>query len=238
MLWQLTALDFESGVFGAPVARLSPAPDGAGHKLAAALAHGAAWLVSARVAADDQAALEELRDAGFTVIETLVTLERPIEAGLSMPPGVRLARAEDRQGCLDIARTAFRFDRFHADPRVPGGLADRLKETWVANSLDGYADAVLVGAVEGRVAGFVTCKANADAAVIDLIAVSPKFQKQGWGRKLVQGALAHYSGQRPVMRVGTQEDNRQSLALYEGKGFVRIDAQVTGHWIDQGKAPE
>ena len=237
MLWQLTPLEFESSVFGAPVARLSIAQEGHGVGAMDALQGAEAWLVSARVAADDQDALADLMSAGFETVETLVTLERGIEGGLGMPSGIRLVQTQDRQGCLDIARTAFRFDRFHTDPRVPDVLADRLKETWVANSLDGRADAVVVGEDGGRITGFVTCMTNGDTAIIDLIAVSPDFQGQGWGKKLVQGALAHYSGQKPLMRVGTQDGNTQSLALYEGQGFKRAHAQVTCHWVDQGRSP-
>lgn len=229
MLWRFTPLEFESGVFGAPVGRVAPDPEGAE---LATLTTG--WLVSARIDADDQGAARELSDAGFKAIETLVTLQRPLSGSLPVPDGVRLAIGEDTDACLAIARRAFVHDRFHADARVPDAGADLLKETWVRNSLSGRADAVLVAQVDGQVAGFVTCMVNSDAAVIDLIAVGPSCQGQGIGTRLVQGALAHYTGRKALMRVGTQDTNTHSLALYEGQGFTRAHAQVTYHWINEG----
>ena len=131
-----------------------------------------------------------------------------------MPNGVSVAQPMDHDACLEIARTAFSMDRFHADERVPKAGADRLKETWVRNSLGGRADTVLVAHDENsNAAGFVTCLVNSDTAVIDLIAVAPGRQGQGIGTRLVQGAFAHYAGQRSRMRVGTQEKNVASLAL-------------------------
>lgn len=192
------------------------------------------WLVSARIATDDTVADGELRQAGFRPIETLITLQREIFPDARLPSGVRPAGAGDWSGCLDIARTAFSYDRFHADVRVPKAAADRLKAVWVENSLKGRADAVLVVLDRGQVAGFVTCLVNGDAAVIDLIAVAPGCQGRGLGRNLVQGALAFYAGRKALMRVGTQAANTHSLGLYEGQGFKPISRQATYHWVNEG----
>lgn len=234
MLWRYDPLGFESDVFGAPVGRVVPSADG-GDPLATTLQ---GWLVSARIDAVDEAAARDLADCGFTLIETLITLEAPLPHGLPMSDGIGLARAEDHSACLDIARTAFSMDRFHADARVPKAGADRLKETWVRNSLNGRADAVLVAQDENGVAvGFVTCMVDGDTAVIDLIAVAPGRQGQGIGARLVQGAFAHYTGNKARMRVGTQDSNAASLALYKGQGFVPIGSHRTFHWINESEAP-
>lgn len=237
--WRFEAQDFESGVFGAPVGRVVATDEG-GEDLAV-LAKGWAddgqWLVSSRMPFDDEPIAQQLYACDFTACETLITLERDLKSTPQMPASVRLAEQSDRSACLDIARTAFTHDRFHADARIPNNLADRLKETWVVNALNGRADAVLVVEDGATVAGFVTCMVTFDVASIDLIGVATGHQGRGLGKALVQGALAHYAGRKKVMRVGTQDSNENSLSLYEGQGFQRKQLQVTYHWINDGAAP-
>jgi len=237
--WRFEGQDFESGVFGAPVGRVVAADDGGEDlgTLAKGWGQDGLWLVSARMPLDDEHIAQDLYACGFSARETLITLERELDPAPAMPTNVRLAQVADRAACLDTARKTFTYDRFHADARVPNDLADRLKETWVANALDGRADAVLVVEDDGVVAGFVTCMVNGDAAVIDLIGVAPGHQGRGLGKALVQGALDHYAGRKKVMRVGTQDTNENSLSLYEGQGFRRKDFQVTYHWVNEGVAP-
>lgn len=236
MKWQFETLNFESDVFDAPVGRIVPCLTG-GDELSTLVQTWQTqdqWLVSARILSNDEAAAQDLRASGFVSIETLLTLERDIPQSYEDHFVRRMAAPSDLEPCLAIARTAFSFDRFHTDNRVPDTAADRLKETWVANSLAGRADAVLVVDAGGKLGGFVTCMVNGDAAVIDLIAVDPGCQGQGLGKALVLAALHHYAGHKATLRVGTQDGNAQSLALYEGQGFVRIGSQVTYHWV--GKA--
>lgn len=237
-MWQYDPLAFESGVFGAPVGRVARKFDGM--KLDAMVSDwkvAGQWLVSARVCASDTAACDELSSAGFERIETLVTLEAPLPETLDMPDNVIVAGGDERQACLDIARTAFSFDRFHTDPRVANKLADRLKETWVLNSLEGRADVVLSALDHGLAVGFVSCLSTDDAGVIDLIAVATGHQGRGIGKRLVQAAKAHYAGRKALMRVGTQEANSASLALYQSQGFIRVRTQYTYHWVNEEAAP-
>ncbi|MBL4615611.1 MAG: GNAT family N-acetyltransferase [Magnetovibrio sp.] len=236
MKWQFDTLSFESDVFGAPVGRVVPCHGGGDdlNALVRAWQTQGQWLVSARIASSDKRAALNLFANGFEPIETLLTLERDISPSAQMPQNARLVGEGDRNACLAIARSAFSYDRFHADTRVPNEAADRLKETWVANSLAGRADAVLVVDIEGQLGGFVTCMSDGDAAVIDLIAVAPDFQGQGLGKILIQGVLGHYAGCKIKLRVGTQDTNLHSLTLYKGQGFDRAKSQVSYHWMREG----
>lgn len=234
MLWRFESLNFESGVFDAAVGRISISPDDgmALSCLVRSWLENDQWLVSARIDANDARAAKDLRDVGFELIETLITLEVPLLEALDMPDGIALAADADRQQCLEIACSAFIYDRFHADSRVPKGTADILKRTWVANALDGRADAVLVAhGDKGEAIGFVTCMTQGDAAVIDLIAVDSGHQGCGIGKRLVKGACAHYAGRKNVMRVGTQQTNVVSIALYKSHGFSPIKMHHTYHWV-------
>lgn len=237
MGWRFELLEFETGVFDAPVGRLMLEPNGGEDvsSLAQIWRDQGVWLVSARL--PEEAAAKALGTENFRKIETLVTLACPILEDAVMPEGVRLATAADVEPCLDIARTAFVYDRFHADDRVPKAKADHLKEVWVQNSLGGRADAVLVVEHAGEVAGFVTCMVSDKAAVIDLIAISSRHQGQGLGPLLVQGVKAHYAGQRAAIHVGTQKSNVNSLSLYAKQGFQEMTSQVTYHWVNEGVHP-
>jgi ribosomal-protein-alanine N-acetyltransferase len=190
------------------------------------------WLVSCRLPAawsDERRMLEE---AGFRAIETLITYARPLlrrpEPALPISP----ARAADAETCIEIGRTAFRFDRYHADPEIDNGGADALKAAWVRNALAGRADASLVVREDDAARGFVLCLLRGEEAVIDLIAVAPGHWGRGLGRALVVGALAHYDEAAHTMRVSTQVTNRASTALYEGLGFRELGRARTYHWIN------
>ena len=225
---------FEAGVFGVPVWRLEI--DGeAGLDWAALIGligdarRQKVALISARVAADS-AAGKLLAEAGFRRIERLVSFCRDIPAALAPVPGVSLAEAGDAEACAAIGRSAFSFDRFHGDPRIADATADEIKARWARNGINGRANAPLIVREEGAVAGFNLCMRKGDDAVIDLIAVDQRRQGRGLGRKLVEGALAHYAGAAQTMWVSTQEGNAVSVALYRSAGFTLHSIAETWHW--------
>jgi ribosomal protein S18 acetylase RimI-like enzyme len=232
---------FETDLLGVPVGRLSLADDGGPSgpeglgELVAGWRAGGVWLVSCRVAASS-AAIEALERNGFKTVESLVTFRRRLSPR-PMPAGVEIARADDAEACVAIARRAFVNDRLHRDPRVPTAAADLVRERWMRNDLAGRADASLVVRSEGAIAGFTLCLLDGREAVIDLIAVDIGRQRQRLGRALVEGALARYGGRADTMRVGTQADNEPSLALYRGAGFVEADRRITLHWVNPNVAP-
>jgi len=234
-LWKFEQLEFESGIFGAPVGRVVSGDKNL-FEMSQDWTSQGVWLVSARVDKGDIEADEDLIKANFLPIEALVTLERALPKFQVMPNGVRVAIDGDIKKSLLIARTAFKYDRFHADARVPNDAADRLKEKWVAKGFSGRSDAVLVVEIGGSVVGFSTCMVNGDTAIIDLIAISPDHQGMGIGKSLVQGVIATYAGRCRVIRVGTQDTNLHSLKLYHSCGFMQVTSQVSYHWVNALKA--
>jgi len=235
-------LPFESAQFGRPVARLvlRGTPGAADAAFARRLAQEMAerkrageFLVSCRFPEAQADAMDAaLRDAGFVAVETLVTFERAIEAPLA-PPEATVAPATpgDVDACVAIGASAFVYDRFHADARLPKDRADALKGAWVRNDLTARADACFVARREGRVAGFVLCLRHENVAIIDLIAVGRGHQGRGLGRALMLAAIAHYAGPGRRMRAGTQQNNRPSTALYTRLGFAVAARARTYHWV-------
>jgi len=225
---------FEAEVFGAPVWRLEiggpdfPAARELDDLIVQARAGKTALIACRLPSGSPVAAL--LSQAGFRKVERLVTLNASMPNEAEMPAGICIAEASDEEAATQIGRSAFLFDRYHADPNIPGAIADEIKARWVHNGITGRADAALIAHVNGAAAGFVLCMRRGKDAVIDLIGVSGDFQGQGLGRKLIEGALAHYAGRAQVMWVGTQEDNLVSLALYRRAGFISHDVAETWHW--------
>ncbi len=227
-------LDFESGLLGVGVYRLTDADALRSPESVAGivndLAEAGCWLAWARIPETDITAGAALAGGGFRPIECLVTFERPLTIEPN-EPGVVAAGIDDAEGCAAIAHAAFSMDRLHRDPEISDDIADKVRRTWVLNNLRGRADATFIERVGDGIAGFINCLLLADAAVIDLIAVRPSNQGKGVGARLVRAALAHYAGRRPLMRVGTQADNATSLKLYQRAGFREVRREITFHRI-------
>jgi len=225
---------FESDIFGAPVWRLTVAPDERVKKSSIeemvnhARSEGVA-LIACRLP-ERSPARYSLRDSGFRKVERLVTLYRPLPVEMEMPDGVEIGSGDDTAAAVEVGRTVFNFDRYHADPEIPKDIADAIKADWVRNGMNGRADAPFVARVDGKLAGFNLCMRHGDDAVIDLIGVADGYQGRGIGASLVTGAIVHYSGRARRMRVGTQENNTVSLAMYRRAGFEPHDVAETWHW--------
>ncbi|MDA1131668.1 MAG: GNAT family N-acetyltransferase [Proteobacteria bacterium] len=237
-VWQ--AQSFDTEVLGAPVGRVLIARPPASAAARDALAEMAAkwrkdgiWLVSSRIPAEWSEAAEALESVGFLQVEELVTWVRSVPDAASGASATDAATAKDSGDCVEIARSAFRFDRYHADSRIGADRAGALKAAWVRNSLAGRADVARVVRDDGRARGFVLCRREGGDAVIDLIAVAPDSQGSGVGRRLVFAALDAYAGRVAEMRASTQATNQPSAALYRKAGFAPAGRARTFHWVNE-----
>ncbi len=231
---------FEAEFLGGPCFRLVTSAEAGAKEIGRAMTGlmarpeiRGAKLITARVPGPDAGTIGALERAGFRRIETLITFERALNDSDTPEAGdvVRQARPDDAAACIEIGRSAFHTDRFHADPRIPKAAADALKARWVANDLNGRADAAFVALAEGRPAGFNLCLKRQSVAVIDLIAVDQARRGRGLGAALVAASLAHYAKSARTMQVGTQANNAASIALYRRFGFAPIAEAVTLHWM-------
>ncbi len=232
--------DFESEQLGIPVARIDRLKawnEAAAPEILAALAEqtlarlraDGVRLISCRLPEDETVAHGALEITGFSRVERLLTLSRPIPE--TPPPGALagLMRPGDAAACAALAGAVFTFDRFHADSAIDDAAADKLKAAWVANSCAGRADAMFVTREGETVTGFNACMLRETTAIIDLIGVAADRQGTGLGGSLVDGALAHYIGRAETITVGTQSNNFGSLELYDSRGFRQTHAALTFH---------
>jgi dTDP-4-amino-4,6-dideoxy-D-galactose acyltransferase len=212
---------------GRPVYSLRGAPAGLTFD---DLPHGDAF-ISAKVDVADKSSLQTLKNIGFERVETLVTMQRPSTPMAPAGGSARFARASDVGAVRAIARRAFVFDRFHADPEIGPAIASRVKEEWAANFFAGKrGDWMVVGEDEGGVVGFLQLlKGPSDELVIDLIAVCDRHSGKGIARAMIGFAYENCLGRPVSFRVGTQEANAKALALYQKLGFRRAFERYTLH---------
>jgi ribosomal protein S18 acetylase RimI-like enzyme len=186
------------------------------------------------LARDDPGAASAAEDGGFRLVDVRVELDRP--AAGDEASTLRPAVPEDEAALRSVARSNHRITRFYADPRFPDERCDELYETWIARSLEGWADAVLVAGEPGAPDGYVSCHALAEgsAGSIGLIGVAPEARGRGVGRELVAGAVA-WCRDRGLERVTvvTQGRNVPALRTFESCGFRTADVALWFHkWYE------
>src|SRR5262249_9032410 len=125
-----------------------------------------------------------LIQAGFYVVDVQVTLafEASRVSWTRNPAGcgsflIRKITPDLAPAVCEIARTSFRFSRFHLDPLVTPGTANRIKHDWIQSYVNGQrGEHLFVALKDGRPAGFLAVLATRseghEERVIDLIGVA------------------------------------------------------------------
>jgi len=184
---------------------------------------------------DDSQTINIAEDIAFRLVDVRLTFEwlgQPISRALPSLI-VRPARADDLVELENIASKVHRDSRFFFDPRF-SNCAESLYRTWIARCMEGYADVVFVGELDGRPVGYISCyREDADGG-IGLFGVDPSVQGLGIGSVLVDHALNWHSknGVQQVLVV-TQGRNLASQRFYQRRGFVTRSVQLWFHkWFD------
>jgi dTDP-4-amino-4,6-dideoxy-D-galactose acyltransferase len=200
------------------------------------------WHMSVRVDASDLSTLHVLEEAGFITVDGILTFGLDLKTHTAIEPAnnfkIRLATASDAEATAELARIAYVYDRFHADPFVERELADNLHATWLRNSCEGKAaDAVLIAEDGSGLLGFVTCKFpgdsgrklnNSKTGTIVLVASAVRARGRRVGYSLTMAALEWFrlSGCETV-EVGTQLSNIPASRLYQTCGFQLRNTSVS-----------
>lgn len=188
----------------------------------------------------DTATIEQLDAGGFQLVSVRVTLARPAESGHGDIRGnVRNAATDDIPALRDIASSAHRDTRFHADSHFDAARSDELYATWIENSVRGYADQVLVAERDDAPVGYLTLHAETPAvatgtagrtARIGLIAVHEQYRGRGIGRDLLRTAAQKLAAAGVIRTsVVTAGRNVGALRLYTSEGFKTIDVALWYH---------
>jgi len=165
------------------------------------------------------------------------------------------------EALIELGLVSGENSRFRRDPALTRAQFEAMYRAWVRNSINRTAaDDVLVCRKNGgEIAGMITLKfvneknheingsgsnkenseersgveAPPPTAVIGLLAVSPRFQRQGVGCFLMQAAFqrSEQLGAR-VIEVSTQEENVGAMHFYRAQGFEQVSRKTNYHiWI-------
>ena len=258
-LASVTHLPWDSEHLGLPAARLdhlvaSGAYDEQYHKkralLATALKHAEKEDIqhlSVRVDASDLSSLHVLESGGFITVDGILTFCLDLDAksgesgeGQQVPLigiRLRLATRADSEAVAELARSAYVYDRFHADPLITARRADNLHADWLRNSFGGAAaDTVLLIQDENGLLGFITCKVQQDTrshlgksvGTIVMVATADRARGKGIGRALTLAALDWFRERRTgIVEVGTQLRNIPAIRLYQRCGFRLFGSSIS-----------
>ena len=150
--------------------------------------------------------------------------------------GIRTAEPEDRPEILRIAGSAFRFGRYHTDPRFPRELANRRYVHWVQNALasaEPGESVFLLGAAPQRL-GFFHVVLSDGVADLRLAAADPD-SPVGLGLALYSEtlfALQRLGARRFFTKVSAA--NSGVLNLFASIGFRFSNPEYILHWHAPG----
>jgi ribosomal protein S18 acetylase RimI-like enzyme len=120
---------------------------------------------------------------------------------------IRPYRAEDESELFSLAREAF-------------GTQDTWSDRATIARLE--TDTVFVADLEGDQAGYVALKREGDAVRIEQLLVSPRHEREGIGRQLVEYAEGFAIAEGAVrLQIVVEPDNRRALDFYERRSFSR-----------------
>ncbi len=129
------------------------------------------------------------------------------------PPLIRQATAADAQRIGAIARAA--YSKYV--PRIGREPAPMLADFAALIA----RDVAVVIEADGLVRGFMIARPEADAYLVDNIALDPALQGQGLGRKLIDHAANEARRHSlPAVRLYTNVAMTENLAMYRRIGFV------------------
>jgi dTDP-4-amino-4,6-dideoxy-D-galactose acyltransferase len=206
------------------------------------------WCSSQRIdclyflaAADDSRTIRLAEQNAFDFVDIRTTFERSLGELPEESSGIRPVRPDDLPQLKRISGQSFSDSRFYYDRHFGRPSCDELYAAWIERSCQGYADCVLVEDLNGKAAGYVTCRLDpSKAGSIGLIAVDPEAQGRGVGQRLVVSALHYFRNNRMTNgTVVTQGRNIKSQRLYQRCGFRTQSIGLWYHrWSDSpGAAP-
>ena len=136
-----------------------------------------------------------------------------------------------------IAESAFMYDRFHLDPKIPKEKSDELYKKWTVNCCKGLVDEVIIcaSAQDDKPLGFIACKIDKSrhVGIIDLIAVSKNVRRKKIGSGLINAALNWFKREGvDIVEVSTQLTNTPAINFYLSADFKPHSSKVTFHkWL-------
>ncbi|MFC1888819.1 GNAT family N-acetyltransferase [Thermodesulfobacteriota bacterium] len=204
--------------------------------------HSVRFLV-ARVPADWIRIIQQMEQAGFLLMDTLVYYNRdltrsPLPSDECEIP-IRLIRKGEEETIGAIAKQTYKryFGHYHADPRLDSAKCDEGYVDWAYRSCidKNMADEVLVAEQDGKIVGFVTLRANDDIeGEVVVGGVIPEAREKGIYRSFILNAMKRFQkkGLKQTL-VSTQIINVAVQKVWARLGFEFLTSFYTFHkWYD------
>jgi dTDP-4-amino-4,6-dideoxy-D-galactose acyltransferase len=235
-------LDWDSRLFGFPVARIEPDTLTAERlrlvlddlrKNGVRLAY---WMPEKASPTDPASDAETVggRFVGERITFT-ADLRTPIEH--EDQPGVLVQRYDPAMGSSDIEDLAVQsgeHSRFATDPGVPRERFVELYTIWIRRSVrKEMADEILVIPDEGRIVAMITLSSRGGSGHIGLVAVDRAFRGRGYGTALMRAARERFvAGGCRQSQVVTQGQNLAACRLYAKYGYTVSKIEYCYHfWL-------
>ena len=173
----------------------------------------------------------------FNIIDVNVVFElSPTQLDTNYDENITICKIEQNyeSAVLDIAKSCFRYSRFHIDPYIPNVIADKIKYEWVMNYITkNRGEKLLIILKDGRPVGFLAemllQNSIKSISVIDLIGIDKEYQGMGLGKYLINNLIQDSFDKVDSIRVTTQVANIPSIRLYESCGFKIIQSEYVLH---------
>jgi len=138
----------------------------------------------------------------------------------------------------NLIRQTHRHSHFFNDPYLKRDARDSLFPQWIARSVQGRMDLVLVAEEQGTPIGFASSILSRGLApfighevgVLDFVAVHPSAQGRGVGTRLLNAAFAWLFEWVPFLELRTMVDNIGALSLYTKLGLVILTSDHHYHY--------
>ncbi len=193
-------------------------------------------LVACSICSDDVRACQLLPELGFRYVDYTFTITQPHLQDFKNPPfrhAVRLAQPEDQAEVERIAEHAFRFGRYHIDPRFPKQDADRRYRIWLRNAYAtlGPKSVMIVLGEVGHLKGFCHVNLEGNVAHITMIAIDLALQHGTAGMELCVGVVEELQ-KRGIrkMRGKISASNLGILNIAAYFGFRFSQPMAAYHW--------
>lgn len=129
-----------------------------------------------------------------------------------------------REELIFLSLESSKHSRYRIDPEISNDKADELYIKWIDKTINNLAThEILALKRDGRIVGMIAIKMVSGCHHIELVAVHPKYYRQGIAGKLIKASFQHAleKGVRDVSVV-TQLDNVEACGLYKKYNF-KID---------------
>lgn len=188
------------------------------------------FYVFAEVPSDAIFPLQGACAAGWRLVESRLTYyhDRLQQFDYAQRFKVRQAVVEDIPNLREVAAVSRNaFDRFHSDYFFSAPTADAYLSTFVENSVKGFANVVLVPAVDDRPPNaFLTgnyvpeSTEFAGKKIARMILSAVGEQRRGWYVKLIAELSQHFKAQGvDICHMTTQSTNRAVIRTWEKLGY-------------------